>query len=381
MTADIMSSPLYIWQRKGWPKFHWDARALQPSVAAVAQERAYLEGLAHALDDEHLKTVIADLTTDEAVSTAAIEGVKLDPASVRSSVMRRLGFAVSKEKAHTVGVEARGLLDVLVDSIENAAPLTRKRLLAWQAALFPRGYSSSLPVLTGAYRGSSEPMQIVSGAYGHERVHYEAPPASRLPQEMTRFLRWFNGESRVLEAPIRASIAHLWFETLHPFEDGNGRIGRAIFDLAITQSRSRQPRSTARLWSVSRVFETRREQYYAELEAAQKGSLEITAWLMWSLQCIVEAHRAARAVVERVNAVARFWVRHSDKPFNARQRKVLRTILQTDAQAWVTTRAYARITGFPKITAARDLAQLVEWTCITADPTAGGRSTRYRVAL
>ncbi|MGH8029300.1 MAG: Fic family protein [Arenimonas sp.] len=373
----------WIWQRSDWPDWRWHDERLRPALEEISRTRHFLRGIAHALDDEHLKQVIAELVTREAVSTSAIENVRLDLAAIRSSVLRRLGLAMSKERANLAGPAARGLIDILVDSVEDRSALTEERLLRWHAALFPRGYSDSLPVLAGAFRGSAQPMRVVSGRIGAETVHFEAPPADRLPGEIARFLEWFNGDSRRQPASLRAAIAHLWFETLHPFEDGNGRIGRAIMDLAMAQDTAPADRSTARLWAVSRVFEARRSEYYDQLEEAQRGDLEITAWLEWALRSMSDAQRQAQDVVDKVTAVTRFWVRHAATPLNARQRKVLQRLLSPAEgdSPWLTTRNYAKIAGTPKITAARDIRELVDFGCIEQDPESAGRSTRYRVRV
>lgn len=376
-------SSTYIWQRKDWPAWNWDDARLERQLEELLATRGILEGVARSLDDEHLKQVVAEIITQEAVSTSAIENVRLNPAAIRSSVLRRLGLAASKERAQVAGPEATGLIEVLIDSVSNRGPLTEQRLFGWHESLFPRGYSSSLPILVGAFRGSAEPMRVVSGPIGAEVVHFEAPPAARLADELARFFDWFNSESRKHAAAVRAAIAHLWFETLHPFEDGNGRIGRAILDLAMAQDAAFPNSSTMRLWAVSRVFESRRADYYSQLERAQKGSMDITGWLTWAVQCVLDAQTQAESVVERVTAIARFWLRHATDGLNERQRRVLKAVLASDQPELgrITTRSYSKITGFPKITAARDIRQLVEWGCIEPEPEAGGRSTRYRVLL
>lgn len=373
----------YIWQNERWPRWRWRDEAVRPALEEISGTQRFLQGATQALDEDHLRQVIAELLTQETVATSAIENVSLNPAAIRSSVLRRLGLAIVKDRANVAGPAARGLIDILVDSVEDRGPLTEERLLRWHAALFPRGYPDSMPVLAGAFRGSDEPMRVVSGRIGAETVHFEAPPATRLPREIQRFLDWFNGDGGRHPAALRAAIAHLWFETLHPFEDGNGRIGRAVMDLAMAQGAGPLDRTVARLWAVSRVFEARRPEYYRQLEAAQKGNLEITDWLAWALGCIGDAQRQAQDVVNAVTAVTRFWVRHAATPLNERQRKVLRRFLSPEPgdSPWLTTRNYARIAGAPKITAARDLRALVETGCIEQDPESAGRSTRYRVRL
>jgi Fic family protein len=222
----------YIWQRPDWPRWRWSETVLAEVLSATQRKQDFLAGLAQGLDGDHLNSAIAELTTRETVSTSAIEGVKLDPDEVRSSIMRRLGLGASDSQADRLSPAGRGMIDVLADSTQNLQPLTLERLFAWHNAIFPSGRSGLSLILVGMLRGE-EPMQVLSGPIGRERVHYEAPPRDRLDTEMDRFLTWFN-KPEGLNNIVRASIAHLWFETLHPFEDGNGRIGRAVFDLALT---------------------------------------------------------------------------------------------------------------------------------------------------
>lgn len=227
-----------------------------------------------------------------------------------------------------------------------------------------------------------DPMQVLSGPIGRERVHYEAPPRSRLDEEMRRFLDWFNRPSDS-SAIVRASIAHLWFETLHPFEDGNGRLGRAVFDLALAQSAGFHSQRTSRLWAVSPVLMRRRKEYYAQLERAQKGKLDITDWLEWATTCVRQAYDDARICIERVVQIAHFWARHRETPLTPRQRKLLEMALAPDDpdEGWLTARRAARQTKVERVTASRDLARLEELGVIERDPGSAGRSTRYRVRL
>ncbi len=371
----------YIWQRPDWPRWTWSEADLEGLLLAVQRKRDYLAGLAAGLDPEHASLAVAELSTQETVATSAIEGVKLDPDSVRSSIMRRLGLGMSQDRENLIGAAARGVIDVLADSTQNPAPLTLDRLFAWHTAIFPAGRSGLKPVLVGMFRGG-EPMQVVSGAYGREKVHYEAPPRDRLDNETRRFLEWLHG-SAGMDATLRACIAHLWFETLHPFEDGNGRLGRAISDLTLAQGAGFHSRRTGRLWAVSPVLMKRCKAYYEQLERAQKGNLEITAWLQWSAGCVEAAYDEARVCIERVGLVARFWTRFREVPFNARQRRALEVALSSNdpEEGWLTARRIVKLTKVAPVTASRDLAQLEEWGVIRKDPKAGGRSTRYFVVF
>jgi Fic family protein len=288
---------------------------------------------------------------------------------------------VSEEQVNRLSPAAKGVIDVLADSTQNLQPLTLERLFAWHYAMFPSGRSGLSLILVGMLRGEA-PMQVLSGPVGRERVHYEAPPRDRLEADMDRFLRWFN-EPEKLDNTLRASIAHLWFETLHPFDDGNGRLGRAVFDLALARGATFHSERTSRLWAVSPILLKRRKDYYTQLEHAQKGDLDITEWLQWSVSGIEQACDQARVCIERVVKVAQFWTHHRETPLNPRQRRILEIALASndDADAWLTAKRAARLTKVERVTASRDLARLEDLGVIEKDPTVGGRSTRYRVRL
>jgi Fic family protein len=374
--------PSYIWERPDWPQWRWSDAPLNEALSAVQRKRDFLAGLAKGLDSEHVNLAITELMTRETVSTSAIEGVKLDADEVRSSIMRRLGLGVADGQVSRIDDAAKGVIDVLADSTQNLQPLTPERLFAWHEAIFPTGRRGLTLILVGTLRASADPMQIVSGPVGRERVHYEAPPADRLPAEIERFLAWFNTESK-LDNTLRACLAHLWFETLHPFEDGNGRLGRAVFDLALAQGAAFHSERTSRLWAVSPVILKQRKDYYAQLERAQKGNLDVTEWLQWSAACVAQACDEARVCIERVVQIANFWTRHRNTPFNDRQRRALEIALKSnDADdSYLTAKRVAQWTKFERVTASRDLAQLEEWGVIRKDPTVGGRSTRYFVQV
>jgi Fic family protein len=373
--------PGYIWQRPDWPQWRWAATKVAPVLESAQRKQDFLAGLARALDADHLGLAVAELTARETVSTSAIEGVRLDPDEVRSSIMRRLGLGSREKDQDRLNPAARGMIDVLADSTQNLRKLSLERLFAWHSALFPSGRSGLSLILVGMLRGN-DPMQVLSGPIGRERVHYEAPPRSRLEEEMRRFLEWFNGP-RASSAIIHASVAHLWFETLHPFEDGNGRLGRAVFDLALAQSAGFHSQRTSRLWAVSPVLMGRRKEYYAQLERAQKGSLEITEWLQWSTACVGQAYDEARLCIERVVQIAHFWARHRETPLTLRQRRLLEMALAPDdaEDGWLRAKRAARQTKVERVTASRDLARLEDLGVIEKDPATGGRSTRYRVRL
>lgn len=354
---------------------------LAPLIQQTQRKQDFLAGLARALDADHLGLAVAELTARETVSTSAIEGVRLNPDEVRSSIMRRLGLGARQHDFDRLTPAARGMIDILADSTQNLQKLTLERLFAWHSALFPSGRSGLSLILVGMLRGN-DPMQVLSGPIGRERVHYEAPPRAGLDEEMRRFLDWFNGP-RDSSAIVRASVAHLWFETLHPFEDGNGRLGRAVFDLSLAQSAEFHSQRTSRLWAVSPVLMRRRKEFYAQLESAQKGNLDITEWLEWSTTCVGQAYDEARICIERVVQVAHFWARHRETPLTPRQRRLLEMALAPDDPdaGWLTAKRAARQTKVERVTASRDLARLEELGIIEKDPSSGGRSTRYRVCL
>lgn len=378
----------YVWQRADWPQWRWSAGALQQGLVAVQEARTRLFDKMSHLDDEHRRQVEVELYTRETVSTSAIEGVQVDAAAARSSIMRRLKLGAAPNRDWQITDQTRGLIDILADSSQNLALLTEERLKSWHEALFPSGRIGLMPILTGEFRASAEPMQVVSATRTGERVHYEAPPSDRLDEEIARFLQWFNVESRDeksgLDATLRGCIAHLWFETLHPFEDGNGRIGRAVWDLAMMQGGPQQQSHIARIWAVSSVIQRRKKEYWNELELAQKGDLDLTRWLSFAIDCVALSYADAATCVDRVMQIAWFWVRHREVVLNARQRKALNLALSGDAldDGWLTNRRYVKLTQCGSaVTASRDLALLEQRGLIRRDPDSGGRNTRYAVAL
>lgn len=294
---------------------------------------------------------------------------------MRSSVARRLGLPTAGLPPPPRAVD--GLIDVLLDAARHHdAPLTAERLLGWQAALFPTGYSGLHAIRVGELRGD-EPMQVVSGAMGRERVHFVAPPRVGLGADLDHYLSWFNAPSADLDGLVRAGLAHLWFVTLHPFEDGNGRLARAITDLALSQD-ERRP---MRLFSLSAQILRERERYYEVLERTQRGGMDLTDWLGWFLVQVEAAATAADQAVSSTLAKARFWLRHQGTTLNERQRKVLNRLLDAGPDGFeggLNTRKYMGLTKTSRATAYRELADLVEKACLC--PTGkGGRSSGYEV--
>ena len=325
---------------------------------------------------QDLTATQVEVLTIEGLTTSAIEGEALDPNAVRSSIARRLGLPVAGLPPAPRAVD--GLVEVLLDATQHyEQELTLERLCAWQAALFPAGRSGLREIRVGDLRGD-DPMRIVSGPIGNEKVHYEAPPRDRLEDEMRAFLEWFNHPPPDLDGLIRAGIAHVWLEILHPFEDGNGRVGRALLDMALAQDERR----SIRLYSLSARFNEQRDEYYAVLERTSSGGLDITPWLEWFLRQLEAAIRASRDTVEKVLMKARFWMRHAQTELNERQRKALNRMLEAGREGFkggMTNRKYASLTRASPATAQRDLADLVAKGCLVAS--GKGRSVHYELVL
>jgi Fic family protein len=315
--------------------------------------------------------------TAETIKTAAIEGERLDPASVRSSVARRLGLSTAGLPRSARSVD--GLVDVLLDATQQyKIPLTAKRLKGWQAALFPTGYSGFHKIRVGQWRGR-EPMRVVSGPVGHERVHFEAPPQDRLSREMARFLKWWNQESVTLDGLLRAGVGHLYFVTIHPFEDGNGRVARALTDMALAQDE----KTGQRCYSISTAIMENRQSYYDVLERSSKGSLDITHWLLWFLTTLKNAIKNSDDLLITILSKARFWQENANIDLIPRQRKALNAMVDSGPEGFaggMTTRKYVGMTRASRATAFRELADLVNKRMIKPAP-AQGRSASYVLVL
>lgn len=369
----------WLWQSPAWPTLGFNHEALGAALARARLEQGILIGKAQAMAGQGLARALRETWSGDAVATAAIEGETIDIAAVRSSVARRLGIAPDFAAAVPRSVE--GLLDVMEDAAAGwDTDLTHERLCRWQGALFPAGHSLLRPVATGRYREHDEPMQIVSGPLGKETVHYEAPPSREVPREMSRFLEWFNRTraDASMDGIARAGIAHAWFETIHPFEDGNGRVGRAIVDMALAQS----VRLPHRLHGVSAAMRARQAQYYEELNRAQRGTGDVTPWLAWFIETFIESCRGAARLLDESIARARFWAEHRDTPLNERQRKALDRMLEAgpgNFEGGMTVRKYCALTGASSATASRDLADLAAAGLLAR--AGAGRSTRYDIAI
>ncbi len=371
----MRTSP-YIWQQSGWPRLTYASAATGAAVNAARRVQGSVEGRLQAIGLRERQQLAAESWASEAVATAAIEGERLDLDAVRSSVCRRLGLEGAKGRRAPRNVEC--LLDIMEDAVGNAAaPLTDARLQSWQQALFPTGFSGLNPVLVNAYRTHREPMQIISGPLGPEKVHYEAPPSKAVPGEIKRFLRWFN-DAKEPEPLARAALAHLWFETIHPFEGGNGRVGRAIVDLTLASDSG----DASRTIHISQQLQDNRDEYYDQLKRAQHGGLDVTPWVLWFVSQVRSACERAASVVDLSLAKARFWSTHSDKDLNARQRKVLNALLDAGPggfQGGMNTRKYEAMASTSRATASRELVELARLGLVRT--VGAGRSTRYYVNL
>jgi Fic family protein len=365
---------MYIWDAAEWPQLQWDdAKLLAPLAGARLEQGRLLGGMARLGFDLKLEAQLEALT-EETIKSSEIEGEVFDRDSVRSSLASRLGVpqaAVAPADRRTDGV-----VEMMLDATQKYdEPLTQERLFAWQASLFPTGRSGVDKIRTGAWRDDADgPMQVVSGPVGRRRVHYEAPPAQRVAGEMQRFLEWFNGAERI-EGLLRAGVAHLWFVTVHPFEDGNGRIARAIADQALAQSEG----SGQRFYSMSSQIRKERSDYYDALERTQKGGVDVTDWLLWFLGCFSRAIAGADAAGGDVLRKADFWQRHARVAFSERQKAVLNRYLD-GFEGKLTAKKWAALTKVSIPTAQRDINELVERGVLKRNA-GGSKNTSYEVVV
>jgi Fic family protein len=361
---------LYIHEDESWPKLYWSREQLAGPLAAVRLAQGRLIGHMEALGFKLREEAVLRTLTADVVKTSEIEGERLDAEQVRSSLARRLGMDVGGLKPADRSVE--GVVEMMLDATRRYdQPLTRERLFAWHAALVPTSRSGMRPITAGAWRDDSTgPMQVVSGPVGRARVHFGAPIAARLEREMGLFLEWFNA-GVAIDPLLKAALAHLWLVTVHPFDDGNGRIARAIADMALARSEQ----SPQRFYSMSAQIRQERKAYYDVLEATQKGDLDITPWLEWFLACLDRAFDGAEDILAAVLKKARFWNTHAGQAFNERQRAMLNHLLD-GFEGKLTSSKWAVIEKCSPDTALRDITELVERGVLRKDE-AGGRSTSY----
>jgi len=363
----------YIHELESWPRFKWSSQDLSEQLASVRHRQGRLLGRMEALGFELRAEAVLQTLTEDVLKSSEIEGEILDKEQVRSSIARRLGMDIGA--LAPVDREVEGVVEMMLDATQNyQAPLTDERLFAWHAALFPTGRSGMTKIIVGAWRDeASGPMQVVSGPIGREKVHYEAPAAARLDGEMAGFIEWFNGAAP-LDPVLKAALAHLWFVTIHPFEDGNGRIARAIADMILARSEG----SPQRFYSMSAQIRLERKDYYAILERTQKGDLDITGWLQWFLGCLDRAFDGAEEILANVLRKTRFWEAMAGRPLNERQRKVINRLLD-GFEGKLTSSKWATLTKTSPDTALRDINDLVARGVLAKDE-GGGRSTSYSLA-
>jgi Fic family protein len=380
----------YIWQLSAWqqgaaPAFSWQEEALRPKLDQVRLQQGRLLGQSESLTVEN-QAAHLDALVQTALRTSEIEGEKLDAASVRSSVVRHLGLEqagfVDKHAVFTGTSQTEALVQLLLDATSNLQQrLSVNTLCQWQEALFPDTQQLEIldtPVLKGQLRGKA-PMQVISGRHDRPTVHFEAPPRQGLDDEVLRFTRWFNQPPAEIDALLRAAIAHLWLITLHPFDDGNGRVTRAVTDRALAQAEH----NSIRFYSLSAAIMARRDEYYEQLERTQKGDLDITQWLEWFLSVLDDAITSGLQRFERVLNKTRFWQQHAQTVLSERKIKVLNRLLDNQGEEFIqgiNARKYQSLAKVSKATATRELADLVQKNCLTKLP-GGGRSTRYAIDL
>ncbi|PVY57476.1 MULTISPECIES: Fic family protein [unclassified Simplicispira] len=391
-------TPRYIWQLSDWPHLVFDAAALAAPLAQVHRAQGMLAGRMAELGLAQRDQATLQVLTQEVITTSAIEGERLDLDAVRSSVARKLGLdigALAPSDRHVDGV-----VDVVLDATRNyAQPLTPERLFGWHAALFPTGYSGRMRITVAAWRtDASGPMQVVSGPVGREKVHFEAPPAAALPAQTQAFFEWFEA-APAGDALIKAGLAHLWLVTLHPFDDGNGRLSRAVGDMALARaeetSAAGPPQGTSahpggsdprsggawgqhahqRFYSFSAQIQRERKDYYDQLEATQKGPLDVTPWLHWFLGCLLRAVQGTDATLAGVLDKAQFWQRWAGTPMNARQTLVLNRVLD-GMEGKLTNAKWAAMGKCSADTALRDINDLLTLG-VLARLKGGGRNTAY----
>lgn len=365
---------MYIHERNDWPNFKWNAEYIIHLLADVRHKQGHLLGKMESLGFKLQEEASLKTLTEDVVTSSEIEGENLPVDQVRSSIARRLGLDIAGLVQSDRTVD--GVVDMMVDATQKFEyPLTVDRLFGWHAALFPNGRSGMYAIPVGEWRKSDDdPMQVLSGPMGRERVHFEAPAADRLADEMNKFLHWFNTFTDI-DPLLKSGVAHLWFVTIHPFADGNGRIARAIADMQL----SRSDNSHQRFYSMSAQIRIERKQYYACLEKTQKGSLDITSWLMWFLECIRGSIVNAEEKLSGVLMKSKFWEANSHATWNERQRMMVNKLLD-GFEGKLNSSRWAKITKCSADTALRDIHSLIEQGILEKEP-AGGRSTSYRLIL
>lgn len=364
---------MWIYEHKTWPEFTFDAQEITFKLADLRHQQGKLLGKMEGLGFELRQQASLQVVTQDVIKSSAIEAENLDYQEVRSSVARRLGLDIAGLVSSSKHVD--GVVEMLIDATQHFnKPLTKDRLCAWHAALFPTGYSGLKKIAVGQYRlAETGPMQVVSGAVGREKIHYQAPHADKLENEMSMFLNWFE-QNTAIDPVLKAGIAHLWFVSIHPFEDGNGRIARAIADMAL----SRADNIPERFYSMSKQIESEKDDYYFQLERQQKSTTEVTHWLEWFLNCLGRAVDNAGEVIGKVLYKAKVWDRANQNPVNDRQRKIINRMMEDDFEGHMNTSKYAKLAKCSTDTALRDIQEL-KANGVFLQNAGGGRSTSYRL--
>ena len=369
-----MAKMAYVWQRAEWPNFTWDTAAVDQNVYAYALEASRLVGEVQHLSEAEKTDVLVDRMVSEAVKTSQIEGENLDSKDVCASIRNQLGLNLSLETVRDR--RANGVAGLMISVQDHfSEPLTERRLCEWQDRVIVGRYERGR-LEVGKWRTFVEPMQIVSGAIGKTKIHYEAPPSAQVPAEMKRYVEWFNS-SKNLKGVVRAGVAHLYFECIHPFSDGNGRVGRAISETALSQEIGHPA-----LLSLSTTIQGRQQEYYDALSRASRGSLDITEWVVWFTGLVLDSQREAKAQISYVLSKAQFWDTHVDR-LNERQTKILGRMFREGSEGFkggMSAQKYSKITKCSKATATRDLAELLKMGAFKKLE-GGGRSTRYDIQL
>lgn len=364
---------MWIHEHQNWPLFTWKAEALASKLAGLRYAQGRLLGRMESLGFELRREASLNTLTRDVVKSSAIEGQNLNSEEVRSSIARRLGIDIAGLIPASRDIE--GIVEMMLDATQQfSKPLTKERLFDWHAALFPTGRSGMHRITVGGWRTlDAGPMQVHSGPIGKEKVHFEAPSANRLEEEMKTFLGWF-GSNHDIDPVLKAGIAHFWFVTIHPFEDGNGRIARAIGDMAL----ARADYTPDRFYSLSSQIEAERKDYYNELEKQQRSTPDITSWLEWFLDCLGRAIATAETRLGSVLFKAQLWKKINQKPVNERQRLIINRMLEDDFKGHMNTSKYAKLAKCSNDTALRDIQDLKE-RCIFIQNPGEGRSTSYRL--
>ncbi|HKJ40803.1 MAG TPA: Fic family protein [Sunxiuqinia sp.] len=361
----------FIYQQDNWPEFKWTSDEFVDLLSEARNLQGRLVGKMESLGFDLRKEASLETLTMDVLKSSEIEGEFLNQDQVRSSIARRLGMEIAGSVESDRNVD--GMVDMMLDATQNCfEPITTDRLFDWHAALFPTGRSGMYKITVADWRkDTTGPMQVVSGAMGKEKVHFQAPDSSLVENEMNRFLDWFN--SKKMDLVIKSAVAHLWFVTIHPFDDGNGRIARALTDLLLAQSDN----TNQRFYSMSAQIRIERKQYYEILEKTQQGNLDITAWIAWFLNCLINALKSTDSALNKILFKADFWNRHSKTLMNARQKKLLNKILD-GFDGKLTSSKWAKIAKCSKDTAIRDMNDLILKNILQKEA-AGGRSTSYEL--